>query len=49
MIGVSTGIVTALLALNFPTPLLTQALVLLGAAGVAGRYVGTTVAVTELP
>lgn len=49
MIGVSSGIITALLALNFPTPILTQALVLLGVAGAIGRYVGTTVAVTELP
>ena len=47
--GISTGVVTALCSLNFPAPLLTQALVLLGAGGLAGTYVGKKVAVTELP
>ncbi len=49
IMGVSTGIVTALCALNFPAPLLTQALVLLGAGGTAGLVLGKRVAVTELP
>ena len=47
--GVSTGVITALCALNFPAPLLTQALVLLSAGGLAGLYLGKRVAVTELP
>jgi NAD(P) transhydrogenase len=48
-IGVASGIVTALCQLNFPAPLLTQALVLLGAAGGVGTYVGKKVGITELP
>lgn len=47
--GVSTGIITALCALNFSAPLLTQALILLGAGGTAGLLLGKRVAVTELP
>ena len=46
IIGVSTGVVTALCALNFPAPLLTQALVLLGAGLSAGLVLGKRVAVT---
>ena len=49
LIGISTGVVTALCALNFPTPLLIQALTLLGAGGAAGLVLGKRVAVTELP
>ena len=49
IIGISTGVITALCALNFPTPLLTQALFLLGAGGIAGLVLGKRVAVTELP
>ena len=41
--------VTALTALNFPTPLLIQALTLLTAGGAAGLVLGKKVAVTELP
>lgn len=48
-IGVSSGIVTALCALNFPTPLLFQALTLLSAGGLLGSYLGKKVAVVELP
>jgi NAD(P) transhydrogenase len=44
--GISTGVITALCALNFPAPLLTQALVLLGAGGAAGLVLGKRVAVT---
>jgi NAD(P) transhydrogenase len=49
IMGVSSGVFTALLAMNFSTPVLIQALTLLGVAGAAGRYIGTKVAVTELP
>ena len=49
IMGISTGVLTALCSLNFPAPLLTQALVLLGAGGMAGAYLGQRVAVTELP
>ncbi|CAM6006376.1 unnamed protein product [Sphagnum balticum] len=49
LIGVSTGVVTALCSLNFAAPLLTQALFLLGAGGLAGLLLGKRVAVTELP
>jgi NAD(P) transhydrogenase len=49
LIGVSTGVVTALCSLNFATPLLTQALFLLGLGGAAGLVLGKRVAVTELP
>ncbi len=49
LIGISTGVVTALCSLNFPAPLLTQALFLLGAGGAAGLVLGKRVAVTELP
>jgi len=48
-IGVSTGIVTALCALNFPTSILFQALALLGMGGSLGAYLGRKVAVVELP
>ena len=44
--GVTTGVITALCALNFPAPLLTQALCLLGAGGLAGLILGKRVAVT---
>lgn len=46
IMGVSTGVITALCALNFSAPLLTQALVLLGAGGAAGLMLGKRVAVT---
>lgn len=49
LIGISTGVVTALCSLNFPAPLLTQALLLLGLGGAAGLVLGKKVAVTELP
>lgn len=48
-IGVISGVVTALCALNFPLPLLVQALTLLGIGGGVGAYLGQRVAVTELP
>lgn len=40
MMGVSSGIVSALLYMNFPTPLLAQALMLLASSGALGVYVG---------
>jgi len=46
IIGILTGVTTALCALNFPAPLLTQALVLLIAGGAAGAVLGQKVAVT---
>lgn len=46
IIGISTGVLTALCSLSFPAPLLTQALVLLGTGGAAGLYLGKKVAVT---
>lgn len=49
LIGISTGVLTALASLNFPAPLLTQAVTLLGAGGLAGLILGKRVAVTELP
>lgn len=49
IMGVSTGVITALCALNFPTPLLAQALLLLGVGGTAGFLLGKRVAVTQLP
>jgi len=49
LIGVSTGVLTALASLNFSGPLLAQAIALLGAGGVAGLVLGKKVAVTELP
>jgi len=49
LIGISTGVLTALTSLNFPAPLLAQALTLLTAGGVAGLVLGKKVAVTELP
>lgn len=48
-IGVSSGIVTALCSLNFPGPLLFQALALLSVGGGVGAYLGRKVAVVELP
>jgi NAD(P) transhydrogenase len=44
--GISTGIITALCALNFPMPLLIQALTLLSVGGGAGFLLGKRVAVT---
>ena len=49
IIGISTGVLTSLCQLNFPTPLLIQALTLLGLGGTAGLILGKRVAVTELP
>lgn len=49
IIGISTGVITALCSLNFAAPLLTQALCLLGVGGAAGLLLGKRVAVTELP
>lgn len=46
IIGILTGVTTALCALNFPGPLLTQALFLLAAGGMAGAVLGQRVAVT---
>jgi NAD(P) transhydrogenase len=49
IMGVGGGVVTALSALNFPAPLFTQALALIGIGGLIGGYIGKNVAVTELP
>lgn len=49
LIGVSTGVVTALAQLNFPPALFAQAMTLLGGAGGLGAYLGYRVALTELP
>ena len=38
IMGISTGVITALCSLNFPAPLLTQALTLLALGGGAGFY-----------
>lgn len=46
IMGVSTGVITALCALNFSAPLLTQALLLLGTGGTLGLALGKRVAVT---
>lgn len=42
-IGVAGGIITTLLAMNFPAPVLTQALGLLGMGAAMGLVVGTRV------
>lgn len=49
VIGIASGVLTALTALNFSGPLLTQALTLLSVGGGAGYVLGKKVAVTELP
>jgi len=49
MIGVSTGVVTAFLHLNFPLPVLMQALCMMGASAAVGSYIGAKVQITELP
>ena len=49
LIGISTGVVTALASLDFSGPLLVQALSLLAIGGTAGLVLGKRVAVTELP
>ena len=49
IIGISSGILTTLAAMNFPAPVLVQALGLLGAGLGAGAVIGKRVAVTELP
>lgn len=49
LIGVSGGVVTALVQLNFPINLFTQAITLLSIGGGIGTYIGKKVAVTELP
>lgn len=49
LIGISTGVITALASLNFSGPLLAQALTLLLVGGGAGLVLGKRVAVTELP
>lgn len=49
LMGVFGGLFTTLLAMNFPTPVLTQALVLLGAGLGVGGIIGRRVAVTDLP
>lgn len=46
LIGISTGVATALASLNFDTPLLIQALSLLSIGGAAGLVLGKKVAVT---
>jgi NAD(P) transhydrogenase len=46
LIGISTGVATALASLNFDTPLLIQALGLLSLGGAAGLVLGKKVAVT---
>lgn len=46
IMGVSTGVITALCALNFTAALLAQALFLLGAGGTVGLALGKRVAVT---
>lgn len=49
VLGVSGGIITALLSMNVPTPVIVQALSLLGIGGTAGYVLGSKVAVTDLP
>lgn len=49
ILGITTGVLTALCSLNFPTPLLTQALTLLAVGGTAGLILGKKVGVTQLP
>jgi len=49
MTGISGGLVTTLLYMNFSPAVLTQALTLLGSALLVGVGVGKKVAVTELP
>jgi len=49
IMGVAGGVVTALASLNLPMPVFTQAIALLAVASGIGSYIGTKVAVTELP
>ncbi len=49
IIGVLSGVITALCQLNLPTPVFVQAMALLGAASCIGTTIGYKVAVTELP
>jgi len=49
MMGVSTGMVTALLHLNFPAAVLAQALTMIAGSAIVGTYIGHKVQVTELP
>lgn len=49
IIGISTGIMTTLAAMNFPAPVLAQAAVMLSVGLGAGLFIGKRVAVTELP
>ena len=46
IIGIATGVLTALSAMNFPPALLMQALALLGIGGGLGAVLGKKVAVT---
>ena len=48
-IGVTGGIFTTILAMNFPLPVLFQALTLLSVGGAAGLLLGTKVTSTDLP
>lgn len=49
MIGIFAGLVTTLAAMNFPTPVLTQAAILLTIGLGVGSVIGKRVAVTDLP
>jgi NAD(P) transhydrogenase len=49
LIGISIGLLTTLSAMNFPAPVLAQALVLLGAGLGVGGVIGKRIAVTDLP
>jgi len=49
MIGVTTGVATAFLHLNFPTPVLIQALSMIAISGAIGGTIGSRVQITQLP
>lgn len=49
VIGISSGLLTTLAAMNFPAPVLTQAMVLLSIGLGFGAVIGKRVAVTDLP
>jgi NAD(P) transhydrogenase len=49
VIGVSSGVITAIASMNLSPPVFAQAVALLGTAGAFGSYIGNKVPITELP
>ena len=49
MLGIGSGVLTSLVAVGFPAPLLTQFGVLTGVGALAGTWIGRRITATELP